>query len=1325
MSATPSPAERARSGIRSWVRATGTGMRRATPYAILAFLSASAVAPIAGAALGAPADYAAALNQLGGMGSNFLADALATTAARLETGDRDWRDEIAGELLARLETGDTGLRDELTALLHAIGAVETALLAADEQSRQQIATAFESLQVLAADTRRVLDEIRLGLNRQVEEQRRDTTRVLGALAATTSLIRSLQPAPAPAAEPGPPTRGIPPYPGLASFDIGDAPFFHGRERLVRTLLGRLDEHLLGGPPLVVVGASGAGKSSLLRAGLLPLVAADGLGDGSGAWPWVLITPGATPLATLRAALVHGGRQVILVDQFEELFTQCPDPAERASFVDALAAVPDALLIVAVRADFYPQCTELPGMAALLGTGQVVVGPLDEDELRRAIAAPAGDAGLTVEPGLVEVLLRDYEPGALPLLAHALRATWERREGDTLTVTGYRATGGIRRAVAASAERVYATLDEPGRQALRAELLSLVTVVDGLAVRRRAAFADVNMAVLRPLIAERLVTAGEDTVQISHEALLDGWPRLAGWLADAREEILLRQRLAQAAREWQAAGEDPDALYRGARLAAVREYATDLPETPRRFLAASAAAAEQRERTERRTTRRLRRLVAGLGVALLLAVGGGLVAVERGREARANGLLAASRQHAAEARTEHWSDPLSSVDKALRSWAESPTIEARSALLYAQQTQLLGRLGTRTGAETVAMSADGRRVAVGYLDGEIQLWDAATLRPTGPALRHETGNKLLHWLAFSPDGRSLASGSLDPEGVAVWDVATGRMRFRLKAYGGVGWLPDSSALLAARFDSSTPVLGEWSAADGRRLTELPVPDPAGSDVVVSADGKYLASCGPLGGSVLRLPGGAVQTRLPGRCTAGFDAADTVYSTGIDDDSPVQARPAGTGWKPVNLTDPAGSLPRPAPGRKNLAVTPDGTVLIASWTTGETLRLTVGGARVGLGMMNGAANDLALSADGRTLVTAGAQDPPTLMRINGSALPHSQAIGHLAVDPAGGWLATGSKDPAIRVWDPRTGALHATIPVDADDGPLGLAYGPDGSLAAAFAQGGRVLVYDRQQRPRATLRLPAGLYPGNLAFSPDGTRLAVVTNPLRSVTGPRKDVLDEDDPDVVVWDTRTYRQIAELKLPGALAMQPAFTPDGKSLLVTSNGRTNALTAKQDGAIWRFRAADLTLADSRELPGVPLDEITVSPDSTTFAIAADNTARLFKVDGLRPLRDVGGQPSPVTRVVWSPDGSLLATATDTTDGLILLSDPATGAEVAEVRGNSNNWGQIRFTTDGKTLIAGLNDWTVGIWRLDPAEAVRSLCALVVPADRAGGTSPPALCE
>ncbi|MFF5076483.1 hypothetical protein ACFY36_05495 [Actinoplanes sp. NPDC000266] len=1330
MTSASGAAERARAGIRSWVRSAGSGLRRASPYGILAFLAASAVAPIAGAALGASGEFAAALGQAGGMGSNYLGDALADAARRLsaspqapatDEGDERWRDAVAAELLERLEEGDTRLRDDLAELLRSIGAVETALLAADEETRRQIAVALGAAHVLGAETLRVLDEIQHGLNEQAERQRHDTGQVLTALAATTALIRSLR-VPgdaAPVEPPGP--AGVSPYPGLASFGVEDAPFFHGREGLIGELLGRLAEQTLGGPPLILVGASGVGKSSLLRAGLRAAVAADGAGEGSGAWEWIDLTPGATPVASLRAVLgdsASEGRRVVLVDQFEELFTQCGDAEERAAFVRALVDVPDKVLILAVRADFYAQCTEIGALADVLARGQVVLGPLGEKELRRAVAEPARDAGLSVEAGLVEVLLRDYEPGALPLLAHALRATWERREGDTLTLAGYQRTGGVRRAVAETAEGVYDRLDEPGRAALRSELLGLVTVVEGLAVRRRAARPEVDMTVLGPLVAERLVTAGEDTVEISHEALLTGWPRLAGWVEDARAEIVLRQRLSQAAREWDEGGEDPDLLYRGGRLTEAREWAagrSDLPPPQARFLVASAASAEARQVAARRTTRRLRRLVAGLSVALLLAVAGGLVALDQRGEARANGRAALSRQYALESQTQHYGDPTGSVDRALAAWDAEPTQEARNALMYGQHTQLAGRLGTRTGASAIAVSPDGGLVAAGYADGDIDLWDTASLQPARPALRHPTGN-LFH-LSFSPDGRFLASGSIGDDGVVIWDARSGEMRHRLPAFGAVAWLPDSSAVLAARADALRTI-GEWDPERGRLTGSTALPVDASIGLAVDGGGRNLAVVGPEEGAIVERRGGVTRARIADVFHVAAGPGDSFLTIGKENGSPVRMWSATGNWRPVVVPDPTREAEPAPPGR--FAVTPDGTIVTASGEAGEILRLTLGGPRTDVTGLQAVPFSIAVSGDGRLLALAGGNDPPTLMRPDRSALPHPQVVDSMAVDRTGERLATGSHDAAIRIWDPRTGSPRSTI---AGDEPAGLAFGPDGSLAASVDKGGRVLLFDPALKPGPTFTVRPGLTPEAVAFSPDGSLLAATT-PRRLGDGvTESDVQNLDDPDVVVWDLRTRRQQAELRLPDQVPVRLAFTPDGRHLLVTSN-RTPA-PGRWDGRVSRFRVPDLALLDFRDLPGTYAGEVAVSPDSATVALPTDDGVRLIRVDGLAVRGSVGAQPVRVTRIAWSPDGRTLATGTDTNDGLIYLWDSATGDRTGELRGNSNQKGPLAFTPDGKRLLAGLNDWTVGVWQLDPADAIPSLCAISVPVNRANGQGLPALCR
>jgi hypothetical protein len=316
---------------------------------------------------------------------------------------------------------------------------------------------------------------------------------------------------------------------------------------------------------------------------------------AGRWAGASGTPRAEVERRLaEGRLPEGGCRVLIVDQFEELFTHCRNPEERGRFIRALCADPGdggPRVVLGLRADHYGSCLGHPELVRALNDGQLIVPPLGERGLRAAVVRPAHDAGLRLEAGLADLLLRDAKEGAgrdlgstLPFLAHALRETWVRRSGATLTLTGYAGTGGIWESVAKTAEAIHGELDEPGREVLRELLLTMVTLtgsgdqpvrrragieelLDGQAERRR----QLGGLIRDRLALARLITVDRDGAQISHEALLRAWPRLRRWIEEDRAGLVIRQQLADAADAWQAAGHNPEFCYRGTRLATVVEW----------------------------------------------------------------------------------------------------------------------------------------------------------------------------------------------------------------------------------------------------------------------------------------------------------------------------------------------------------------------------------------------------------------------------------------------------------------------------------------------------------------------------------------------------------------------------------------------------------------------------------------------------------------------------------------------------------------------------------------------------------------------------------
>lgn len=600
------------------------------------------------------------------------------------------------------------------------------------------------------------------------------------------------------------TRVVCPFKGLASFESVDAPYFFGRERTVAELVARL----AGSTFVAVVGPSGSGKSSVVRAGLVPALAA-GVLPGSDDWVVSVSRPGATPLTTversadsaMRRAGLHvppdggigrrlesiepGRRLAVIVDQFEEAFTICRDDAERAAFVQTLVALARdqerrAVVVLAVRADFYGRCAEYRDLATLLGTSHVLVGPMTAEELRRAIELPARSAGLRVEADLTAAIVADVvdEPGGLPLLSTTLLDLWQRRDGRTMRHVAYVEVGGVSGAVARLAESVYDRLTPSQQVSVRAILLRLAAGgVDGSPVVRRPAPLDefetepdsAGSSVLDALIESRLLTVNDGTVEIAHEALFREWPRLRDWLEEDAEGRRLREHLTAAAREWHAGGRDPGELYRGARLSAALDWATthepELNAMEREFLAESRATGELEIQRQRRTNRRLRVLLAGAGIFLLLALLAGLFAAAQASRAEREAQVARARELAASAITVLDEDPgLSKLLALSAASIDDPPIATITALHTALATDPVAYryswpASREPSTEIVTdLSPSGRHlVAAGYWFGS----------PHDYLEVVEVGSDRRLWSVESGDpGVGVGYGRFSPDGATV-------------------------------------------------------------------------------------------------------------------------------------------------------------------------------------------------------------------------------------------------------------------------------------------------------------------------------------------------------------------------------------------------------------------------------------------------------------------------------------------------------------------------------------------------------------------------------
>ncbi|WP_328872561.1 hypothetical protein OHT76_22025 [Streptomyces sp. NBC_00287] len=1127
------------------------------------------------------------------------------------------------------------------------------------------------------------------------------------------------------AEEPPPAVSVCPYRGLASYRQQDARWFFGRERSTAALVDQLRAAERTGGLLMLVGASGAGKSSLLNAGLVTAVQNGALGEARDV---LQLVPGADPLAELSgripelagaapgvsretstpapehepgspefAAAVREAitafsdrRPVLIVDQFEEAFTLCADERDRHTFIQILHAASSpaadggpapALVVLGIRADFYEQCLGYPELADALQHRHMVLGPLTGTELREAVTGPAKAVGLELEPGLAELIIREvsadgprgaHDAGVLPLLSHALLATWQRRKSGRLTLAGYRAAGGIQGAVAATAERAWSGLDPAARTAARLLLLRLVRLgEDTQATRRRGTRRQLAAESTDPgkteesleaLVQARLVTLDAETVEITHEALLHAWPRLREWIDEDRGGNLLRQRLEEDGRSWEDSHRDSSLLYRGSRLEQAHSWAksagdTFLTRSAVEFLAASV-------RLRRRTLWISRGAVSALVVLALVAVGSAVVAWQQRNDA-------VFEQVVAEADRVQYTDPSLSAQLDLVAHRLRPDDEGTNNRLVSivnapLATPLLGHTGA---VYLTSFSPDGKLLATASYDRTVRLWDVSAPgrpKPLGKPLSGHTS-----WVSsavFSPDGRTLASAA-DDGTIRLWDVRDPSrpkpLRTPLTGHKGTIYLiafsPDGRTLASASEDRTVRLWDVSGPDRPKTVSTLTGAKAAVRSVAFSPDGETLAAGGD--DDTIQLWNVADPRRPTSYDTRLTGHTDLVHSVAFSPDGSTLA--SGGADDTVRLWDVAD------PGR---------ATSLGSPLTGHT----------------GPIWSVAFSPDGSTLGAASADSTASLWNVSDPAYPSqvgeplagsSGEMYALGFSPDGKTLATGSGDSKVRLW---------SIPTSDMFGRSG-AFRPDGRVLATAARDGSVRLWNVQNPDR-----PAGLNKPfmpddggqrSLLFSPDGRTLAVLTG-NRAVY-----LWDVSDPTRPVSYGPPLTLRTRFMGPDALA----FSPDGRTLATAYDDRTLQL--------WNISDPHRPTPYGPPLTGHHgyVNTLAFSTDGRTLASgSADGTIRLWNTTDPRHATPLGSSltahEGPVNVLVYSPDGRTIASGSDDdTVRLWDVTDPAgTRRPAATLTGHTEAVVSLTFSQDGRTLASGGNDNTVRLWKVaTPSEA------------------------
>jgi WD40 repeat protein/energy-coupling factor transporter ATP-binding protein EcfA2 len=1132
-----------------------------------------------------------------------------------------------------------------------------------------------------------------------------------------------------------------PFLGLYPFREENREFFFGREQLIHQLREKLAQDNF----LAVLGSSGSGKSSVVLAGLIPL-----LQEKQPGLVMAYMTPSSQPLEQLKNTLsqVENNKSAILVvDQFEELFTLCNDESVRVAFIQQLLKLTQQQqVVITMRADFWGECAPYRQLKELMERGQKLIGPMDSAELRKAMEMQAAQVGLRFEAGLSNTILDDVqgEPGAMPLLQHALLEMWKRRHGRWLEAEEYTAIGGVNMAIARTADDVYNNLS-PAEQDHVKNIFIRLTRLDENAVQgegrrdtRRRIWLDElvpaggDLTPIKELVnrlagegARLVVTSvddstGREEVEVAHEALIRYWPRLLNWLDENRSSLQLRETIRQAALEWEEEQKDESYLvHRGGRLddalvlskqgSFLNKIESDYVNSCRELHLRQEKEKEARRRREVRTAWGV---ATGSVVALVVSIALGIWALTEKQLAQISQAEANSQYSLSLLEDNQDLDAIIEVVKAgnilkAKNQTDPVVMKALQKVVYKARERNVFK--QESPVKSVIFSPDGKTLISAGDDQDIRIWDLkGNLKQT---LNHQGGVKSL---VLSPQGNILASVG-NNKTVKLWDLnlkgnvqsnpilTLGDSQYKIET---VVFSPDKEIIATI---SDKKIVKLWGVKDNSTDT-VNSPDDKVEIVVFSPDGKILTTVS--NGNIVKLrdlSSGSIQTFQ--------DRGEQITNVVFSPDGKTLA--TASEGKTVKLWDLSGKKLQTFQGHEDQVTTIvfnlDGTILV---TGSEDSTIRIWDVKTAKKLKKftrhqAAIKNVVFSANGKTLASVSDDKTVKVWDLQANELQtfkdNEFGFNSVVFSPDGKYLATSSDDKTARLWD-----LHdQKFPT-----------------LKGHTKGVRSVVFNHKRQILATGSNDQTIKLWNI----NGQELKTLTGHKQSVrsvafSGDGKILASgSEDKTIKLWNLENYQEISSLKGHKNKVTSVVFSPDNNTLASAGDDNTIKLWDVKDGTLIQTftghkdkvvsivfhhkgkklasashdRTVKIWNVNCRQEPQTftghqnKVTSVAFSPDGKTLASASDDrTVKLWNLADGKEIKTLSGHKKQVIGVVFSPDGQRLATASY--DKTVKLWDLADGKEIQTFSGHNEGLSSVIFTPDGEMVISASFDETAILWKLD----------------------------